>query len=145
MLYVCVLCVSCGSSQCCVLHDLQFVNTGRGCKREESTHPSRTIKSIKFFIESSHSYVTTLTHHSSDPLTTGPDYDSLLLLLTLASDVYPNQGLSRYPCSVCFNNVTSQCTSYLSTRCSIGYIQDVLVFQTLRIIVELMAGSVPPV
>ena len=25
MLYVCVLCASCGSSQCCVLHDLQFV------------------------------------------------------------------------------------------------------------------------
>ena len=31
MLYVCVLCASCGSTQCCVLHDLQFVNTGRGC------------------------------------------------------------------------------------------------------------------
>ena len=33
MLYVCVLCASCGSSQCCILHDLQFVNVGRGCKR----------------------------------------------------------------------------------------------------------------
>ena len=33
MLYVCVLCASCGSSQCCVLHDLQFVNAGRGCNR----------------------------------------------------------------------------------------------------------------
>ena len=33
MLYVCVLYVSCFSSQCCVLHDLQFVNAGRGCKR----------------------------------------------------------------------------------------------------------------
>ena len=33
MLYVCVLCASCGSSQCCVLHDLKFVNDGRGCKR----------------------------------------------------------------------------------------------------------------
>ena len=31
MLYV--LCSSCGSSQCCILHDLQFVNAGRGCKR----------------------------------------------------------------------------------------------------------------
>ena len=30
---VCVLCASCGSSQCCVLHDLQFVNAGRGCNR----------------------------------------------------------------------------------------------------------------
>ena len=29
MLYVCVLCTSCGSSQCCVLHDLQYVNTGQ--------------------------------------------------------------------------------------------------------------------
>ena len=28
MLYVCVLCASCGSSQCCVLHDLQSVNAG---------------------------------------------------------------------------------------------------------------------
>ena len=26
MLYVCVLCASCGSSQCYILHDLQFVN-----------------------------------------------------------------------------------------------------------------------
>ena len=33
MLYVCVLCASCGSSQCCVLHDLQFVYAGRGCHR----------------------------------------------------------------------------------------------------------------
>ena len=32
MLYVCVLCASCGNSQCCILHDLQFVNAGRGCK-----------------------------------------------------------------------------------------------------------------
>ena len=33
MLYVCVLCAPCGSSQCYILHDLQFVNAGRGCKR----------------------------------------------------------------------------------------------------------------
>ena len=33
MLYDCVLCASCGSSQFCVLHDSQFVNAGRGCKR----------------------------------------------------------------------------------------------------------------
>ena len=37
MLYVCVLCASCGSSQCCILHDLQFVNAGRGCKRRPYT------------------------------------------------------------------------------------------------------------
>ena len=33
MLYVCDLCASCGSSQCCILHDLKFVHAGRGCKR----------------------------------------------------------------------------------------------------------------
>ena len=32
-MYVCVLCASCGRSQCCVLNDLQFVNAGRGCMR----------------------------------------------------------------------------------------------------------------
>ena len=32
MLYVCALCASCGSSQCCILHDLQFVNAGLGYK-----------------------------------------------------------------------------------------------------------------
>ena len=28
MLYACVLCAFCGSSQCCILPDLQFVNAG---------------------------------------------------------------------------------------------------------------------
>ena len=32
MLYV--LCASCGSSKYCILNDLQFVNAGRGCKRQ---------------------------------------------------------------------------------------------------------------
>ena len=41
MLYVCVLCASCGSSQCCVLHDLQFVNAGRGCTRRQATIQKR--------------------------------------------------------------------------------------------------------
>ena len=33
ILYVCVLCASCGSFQCCILHDLPFLNAARGCKR----------------------------------------------------------------------------------------------------------------
>ena len=69
-------------------------------------------------MESSQLYTATLTHYSTEPLTTGPDYDPLLLLLALACDVPPNPGPSRYPCSVCFKNVTSQCTSYLCTRFS---------------------------
>ena len=32
MLYICVLCASCGSSQCYILYELQFVNAGRGCQ-----------------------------------------------------------------------------------------------------------------
>ena len=28
MVYVCVLCVSCGTYLCCVLHVMQFVNAG---------------------------------------------------------------------------------------------------------------------
>ena len=32
-MYVCVLSASRGSSQCCILNDLQFVNAGRECKR----------------------------------------------------------------------------------------------------------------
>ena len=28
MLYVCILCASCDSSQCCIVHDLQIVNAG---------------------------------------------------------------------------------------------------------------------
>ena len=33
LLYICVLCASCVSSQCCILHDLPLVNAGLGCKR----------------------------------------------------------------------------------------------------------------
>ena len=69
-------------------------------------------------MESSQLYAATLIHYSTDPLTTGSDYDPLLLLLALAGDVHPNPGPSRYPCPVCFKNVTSQGTSYLYTRCS---------------------------
>ena len=86
----------------------------------ESTHPSWTVvKSIEFFLmESSQLYAAMLTHYSTDPLTTVPYYDPLLLLLALAGDVHPNPRPSRYPCSVFFKNVTSQGTSYLCTRCS---------------------------
>ena len=72
----------------------------------------------RFFMESSQLYAATQTHYSTEPLTTRPDYDPLLLLLFLAGDVHPNPEPSRYHCSVCFKNVTSQDTSYLCTRCS---------------------------
>ena len=113
--------------------------------RPRSLEPSRTIvKSIEVFMGSSQLCVATLTHYSTEPLTTGPDYDSLLLLLVLAGDVHPNPGSPRYPGSVCFKNVTSQGTSYLCTRYSHSVHQHVLIFEMLQIIVELMAGSVPP-
>ena len=36
MLYVCVLCASCSSYQCCVLHDLQFVEDARDILQSRS-------------------------------------------------------------------------------------------------------------
>ena len=33
MLYDYVWCASCGSSQCCILHDLQFGNAGRDMQK----------------------------------------------------------------------------------------------------------------
>ena len=78
-------------------------------------HPGPSSSRSRFFMESSQSCAATLTHYSIEPLTPGPDYDPLLLLLALAGDVHPNPGPSRYPCSVCFKNVTSQGTSYLCT------------------------------
>ena len=42
-------------------------------------------------------------------------------------------SLAKVPAATCVQDVR------------IGYIQDVLVFETLRIIVKPMAGSVPPV
>ena len=81
-------------------------------------HPGPSSSRSSFFMESSQLYAATLTHYSTEPLTTGTDYDPLLLLLALAGDVHPNPVPSRYPCSVCFKNVTSQGTSYLCTICS---------------------------
>ena len=69
-------------------------------------------------MESSQSCAATLIHYSTEPLTTGPDYDPLLLQLALAGEVHPNPGPPRYPCSVSLKNVTSQGTSYMCTRCS---------------------------
>ena len=52
MLYVCVLCASCGSSQCCVLHDLQLVNAGRGCIRRPYRRGILQSRSCNCFIGS---------------------------------------------------------------------------------------------
>ena len=52
MLYVCVLCASCGSSQCCVLHDLQSVNAGRGYNRRPYRKEILQSRSHNYFIGS---------------------------------------------------------------------------------------------
>ena len=75
------------------------------------------------------------------PLTTGPDYDPLLLLLSLAGDVQDRQGTPvRSVSKTSLAKVPATCVQDVR----IGYILDVLVFETLRIIVKPMAGSVPP-
>ena len=37
---VCFVCASCGSSQCCVLHGLQFVNSSSSCHQTSVFHMS---------------------------------------------------------------------------------------------------------
>ena len=54
MLYVCVLCASCDSSQCCVLHDLQFINVGRGCNRRMFVCSSFLISVCMFIVSKPH-------------------------------------------------------------------------------------------
>ena len=87
-------------------------------------------------MESSQLYAATLTHYSTEPLTTGTNYDPLLLPVictrTLDRQDTPARSAAKVP-ATCVQDVR------------IGYIQDVLVFETLRIIVKPMAGSVPPV
>ena len=98
-----------------------------------------------FFMESSQSYAATLTHYSTEPPTTGPDFDPLLLLLSLAGDVHPNPGPPRYPARSASRTSLANVPATCVEDARIGYIQSVLVFEMLRIIVEPMAGSVPPV
>ena len=107
--------------------------------RSQLIHPGPSSSRSSFFMESSQLYTTTLTHYSTEPLTTGPNYDPLLLLLALAGDVHPNPARSASKTSLA--RVPATCVKDVR----IGYIQDVLVFETLRIIVMPMAGSVPPV
>ena len=47
-------------------------------------HPGPSSSRSRFFMESSQLYAATLTHYSTEPLTTGTDYNPLLLLLALA-------------------------------------------------------------
>ena len=49
--------------------------------RSQLIHPGPSSSRSRFFMESSQLYAATLTHYSTEPLTTGPDYDPLLLLL----------------------------------------------------------------
>ena len=62
-------------------------------------------------MESSQLYAATLTHYSTEPLTTGPDYDPLILLLALAGDVHPNPGPVQWLVLYrLYNATTSTCT-----------------------------------
>ena len=84
------------------------------------------------------------THYSTEPLTTGSEFDPLLLLLSLVRDVHPNPEPLSYHCSVCFKNVTRQCTSYLCTRCSECHRANGWIFTTCRTPRQPRAPSLPP-
>ena len=93
----------------------------------KSTHPFRTIvKSIDFFMESSQLYAATLTHYSTEPLTTGPDYDPLLLLLPLAGDCTRTQDSQGTPAGSASNTSQPKAPATCVQDVRIGYIQDVL-------------------
>ena len=78
-----------------------------------------------FFMESSQSRAALLNYYSTEPLTTGPDYDPLLLLLALSGDLHPNQDRQGTPA----RSVSRTSLAKVSTTCvqdaRIGYIQDV--------------------
>ena len=112
----------------------------------ESTHPSRSIvKSIEVFMESSQLYAATLTHSSTESLTTGPVYDPLLLLLALPVMCTRTQDRQSTPARSASKTALAKAPATCVQDVRIEYIQDVLVFEMLRIIVKPMAGSVPPV
>ena len=91
-----------------------------------------------FFMESSQLYAATLTHYSTEPLTTGPDYDPLLLLLALAGDLHPTQDRQGTPARSASKTSLAKLSATCVQDVRIGCIQDVLVFETLRIIVKPM-------
>ena len=65
MLYVCDLCASCDSSQYCILHDLQYVNVGRGCKSRPYEKNILQSRSHDYFIDN-HEYLLLFTPSSCD-------------------------------------------------------------------------------
>ena len=96
-------------------------------------------------MELSQSCAATLTHYSTESLTTGPDFDILLPLIALVGVVHPNPGQPRYPARSASSTLLAKVLATCVQCAHIGYIQNVLVFETLRIIVEPMTGSIPPV
>ena len=96
-------------------------------------------------MELSQLYAATLTHYSTEPLTTGPNYNPLLLLLALAGDVHLTLVHQGTPARSASKTSLAKVPVICVQDVRIGYIQDVLGFETLLIIVKPMAGSVPHV
>ena len=81
MLYVCVLCASCGSSQCCVLHDFQMTQpTSGGAVTADSSCCANYVE-------------------PSRPHQWGPDLPSVLspLLFPIVMDVVSSEARSGLP------------------------------------------------
>ena len=69
----------CGAPTTCRLYPFGAANWS------QLIHPGPSSSRSSYFMESSPLYVATLTHYSTEPLTTGSDYDPLLLLLAVAA------------------------------------------------------------
>ena len=97
-------------------------------------------------MESSQLYAATLTHISTE----AADHRTRLRPTTSAVSPSPvmctrTQDLQRTPARSASETSLAKAPATCVQDVRIGYIQDVLVFETLRIIVKPMAGSVPPV
>ena len=126
MLYVCVLCASCGSSQCCVLHDLQFVNAGRGCKGSKR-HSLQAVE-----LSQRTQAAVQIVSNLPAPSNGGPIYRFwacrpsgpagwLALLLTKAGDVETNPGPTTlnkkvWICDICHKQIHVR--KQISIRCN---------------------------
>ena len=85
----CVVCINSRRYVCCSECDIVP-------NRSHLIHPGPPSSRPRVFMESSQLYAATLTHYSTEPLTTGPDYDPLPLPLAQVGDVHPNPGPPRY-------------------------------------------------
>ena len=126
MLYACVVCASCGSSQCCILHGLQFVKAGRGCNRRPYRRGSKRHSLQAVELSQRTQADLQIVSNPPAPSNGGPIYRFghtgwLVLLLTKAGDVEINPGPTTlnkrvWICDICHKQIHVR--KQISIRCN---------------------------